>query len=542
MSSNLNREQAFADLPTPVSKHPRNWSSRFIWIIPILALLIGISLGIKVMLERGPIITIAFKSGDGLEAGKTHVKYKDVIIGVVKTVDLSEDHKHVVATVQIDRKASDFLREDTRFWIVRPRITASGVSGLGTLFGGTYIAADIGQSREARESFVALEVPPILTQDTPGRKFILRAPDLGSHDIGTPVYFRRLMVGEVVGYELDANGKEVSIEIFVHAPYDKYVTSNSRFWNASGIDVSLGASGLKVQTESMISILAGGIAFEDRPSTDDDLDSAPADSAKVATLAGNAAVADDAGRAKADSVFPLYQTRELAMKRADTRIERMVIYFKQSVRGLTVGSPVDFRGVTIGEVAEVDVTIDPKDFTIIQPVVIYVYPERLHLKTVDKSTLYPPPKNDEERYKRYQGMIDRGLRAQLRTANMLTGQQYIAMDFFPDAPKFTLNTKKTPIQIPSIPGTFDDIEQSVSGIVKNTDRLVKKLDNETLPEVNKVLKNADALLASDSPMQTDLRETLRELSKAAGSLKRLADMLDQQPQSILIGKPSEETK
>lgn len=541
MSSDMKREPAFADLPSPVSKHPRNWSSRFIWIIPILALVIGLSLGIKVMLDRGPTITISFKSGDGLEAGKTHVKYKDVIIGVVKTVDLSEDHKQVIATVQIDRKAADFLREDTRFWIVRPRVSASGVSGLSTLFGGTYIAADLGQSREAREDFVALEVPPILTQDTPGRKYILRAPDLGSHDIGTPVYFRRLLVGEVVGYELDKDGKEVSIEIFVHAPYDQYVTSNTRFWNASGFDVSLSAAGLKVQTESMISILAGGIAFEDRPSSDDDVDSSTSDSSKATAMAVSQAGNAESERAQSDTVFPLYPTRELAMKRSDTRVERIVINFKQSVRGLSVGAPVEFRGVTIGEVAQVDVTIDPKDFTIIQPVLIYLYPERLRLKT-DNGKPYPALKTDEERYKRYQGMVDRGLRAQLRTGNILSGQQYIALDFFPDMPKYTLNTKKVPLQLPSTPGAFDDMEKSVASIVKNTDKLVQKLDGETLPEVNKALKNADSLLASDSPMQTDLRETLRELTKAASSLKKLADTLDQQPQSILFGKPAEETK
>lgn len=524
MSSNPKTEPAFANLPSPISKQPRNWSSRFIWIIPILALLIGISLGIKVMLDRGPTITISFKSGDGLEAGKTHVKYKDVIIGVVKTVELSEDHKQVIATVQVDRQSSDFLRDDTRFWIVRPRITASGVSGLGTLFGGSYIAADLGQSSEERKHFTALEVPPILTQDMPGRRFILSAPDLGSHGIGTPIYFRRLMVGEVVGYQLDENGKEVSIEIFVHAPYDKYVTSHTRFWNASGFDVSLGAGGLKVQTESMISILAGGIAFEDRESFD----------AAASGVPANTNEADGAERAKPDSVFPLYQTRELAMKRADTRTERLVVYFKQSVRGLSTGSPVDFRGVTIGEVVKVDVMIDPKDFSIVQPVIIDVYPERLHLKTANGAA-FPPPKNDEERFRRYQAMIDRGLRVQLRTANMLTGQKYVALDFFPDAPKYTLNAKSTPLQLPAVPGSFDDIEKSVASIVK-------QLDGQTLPELNKTLKNADAVLATDSVLQTDLRETLRELSKAAGSLKKMADTLDQQPQSILFGKPAEETK
>lgn len=531
MSSDSKHNLEFADLPSPLAKHPRNWSSRFIWIIPILALLIGISLGIKVMLDRGPTITISFKSGEGLEAGKTHVKYKDVIIGVVKAVDLSEDHKQVIATVQIDRKVSDFLREDTHFWIVRPRITASGVSGLGTLFGGTYIAADLGQSHETREAFVALEVPPILTRDTPGRKFTLRAPNLGSHEIGTPVYFRRLTVGEVVAYELDKDGKGVSIEIFVHAPYDQYVSNDTRFWNASGIDVSFGAAGLKVQTESMVSILAGGIAFEERPISEDEA----MDNTQASASAGTDNAVATTERAQPDTKFPLYATRELAMKRADTRVDRYVINFKQPVRGLSVGAPVEFRGVTIGEVAQVNVTMDPKDFSVAQPVIVHLYPERLRLRAAADGKPNPLPKNDAERLQRYQRMLDRGLRAQLRTGNMLTGQQYVAIDFFPDAPKYTLDTKKRPLQLPSVPGSFDDMEKSVSGIVK-------KLDNETLPELNKTLKNADALLASDSPLQTDLRETLRELSKAASAMKRLADTLDQQPQSIIFGKPSEESK
>ena len=525
MPSDANREEEFANLPQPISKQPRNWSSRFIWIIPILALIVGIGLGVKVVLERGPTITVSFKSGEGLEAGKTHVKYKDVIIGVVKTVDLSEDHKEVVATIQMDRKASDFLREDTHFWIVRPRITASGVSGLSTLFGGSYIAADLGLSKETRDSFVALEVPPILTRDVPGRKFKLHAPNLGSHDIGTPVYFRRLMVGEVVAYDLDKDGKGVSIDVFVHAPYDKYVSSNTRFWNASGIDVSVGAAGINVQTESLISVLAGGIAFEGPP---------PSYDVNVKVADPNEQIAETSEVA-ADTVFQLFSTKELAMKAPDDRVDRYVINFKQSVRGLSVGAPVDFRGVTIGEVLSIGAMVDPKDFTIVQPVVINLYPNRLRLKTMANGKPYPPPKNEEERIQRYQRMVDRGFRAQLRSANILTGQQYIAVDFFPDAPKYTINTKDRPLVFPSIPGSFEDIEKSVVGIVK-------KLDTQTLPALDKTLKSADAVLASDSPLQMDLRDTLRELTKAASSLKKLADTLDQQPQSIIFGKPSEESK
>lgn len=527
MPSDANNEQEFANLPQPISKQPRNWSSRFIWIIPILALIVGIGLGVKVILERGPTITVSFKSGEGLEAGKTHVKYKDVIIGVVKTVDLSEDHKEVVATIQMDRKASDFLREDTHFWIVRPRITASGVSGLGTLFGGSYIAADLGLSKENRESFVALESPPILTRDVPGRKFKLHAPNLGSHDIGTPVYFRRLMVGEVVAYDLDKDGKGVTIDVFVHAPYDKYVRSNTRFWNASGIDVSVGATGINVQTESLISVLAGGIAFEGPPPNFDGNDQISGAN-QIDQLA-------DTEEAASDAIFQLFSTRDLAMKQPDSRVDRYVINFKQSVRGLSVGAPVDFRGVTIGEVLSIGALVDPKDFTITQPVMINLYPDRLRLRTMANGKPYPPPKNDEERLQRYQRMIDRGFRAQLRTANILTGQQYIAVDFFPDAPKYTLNAKAKPLVFPSIQGNLEDMEKSVAGIVK-------KLDTETLPDLNKTLKSADALLSNDSPLQMDLRETLRELTKAATSLKKLADTVEDQPQSLIFGKPSGETK
>jgi paraquat-inducible protein B len=525
MPSDTNREEDFAYLPQPISKKPRNWSSRFIWIIPILALVVGIGLGVKVFMERGPTITISFKSGEGLEAGKTHVKYKDVIIGVVNTVDLSEDNKEVVATIQMDRKAEDFLREDTQFWIVRPRITASGVSGLSTLFGGAYIAADLGLSKETRRRFVALEVPPILTRDVPGRKFKLHAPNLGSHDIGTPVYFRRLMVGEVVAYDLDKDGKGVTIDVFVHAPYDKYVRSNTRFWNASGVDVSVSAAGINIQTESLISVLAGGIAFEGPPPSYDAINRA-VDSAE------QNAPTDEAS---SDAVFELFATRELAMKEPDDRVERYVINFKQSVRGLTVGAPVDFRGVTIGEVLSIGALVDPKDFSIVQPVVINLYPDRLRMRSMADGKPFPAPKNDQERFQRYQRMVDRGLRAQLRTGNLLTGQKYVALDFFPDMAKYTLNPKENPMQLPSTPGNFDDMEKSVAGIVK-------QLDTQTLPDLNKTLKSADALLSNDSPLQMDLRDTLRELTKAASSLKKLADTLEQQPQSIIFGKPSEESK
>jgi len=539
------------DLPEAVSAPKPRWAPQLIWIIPIVAVLAGAWLAAKAILERGPTITISFQTGDGLEAGKTRIKYRDVEIGLVKEIALAPDRKRVVATAELAKDAADSLVEDTRFWAVRPRITASGVSGLGTLLSGPYIAIDPGRKKEARRDFVALDVPPVVTHEDPGRGFVLRADTLGSHDVGVPVYFRRLAVGEVVSRELDRDGQGVSIKIFVRAPYDQYVTANTRFWNASGIDVTLGADGLQVQTESLVSILIGGIAFQALP----DAGASPA--------------------ADANHVFNLFQTREAAMKRPDLAIEHFVLIFKQSVRGLSVGAPVEFRGVNIGEVVRIGAEFDPKSFNFVQPVEVHLYPDRLRARSATGGAALPAPTTPEARLKRAQLFVDKGFRGQLRTGNLLTGQSYIGVDFFPDAPKAKLDPSRLPLEVPTVPSQFEELEASVASIVKkldkvqyeqigadvrkvlatldqtlrSTDVLVKRLDAETTPELNraldearKALKTADGALAAESPLQTDLRDALREITRAAASIRVLADYLDRQPQSLLFGKPAEEPK
>ena len=527
------------NLPSVITKAQRRWAPQIIWIIPIVAILVGLGLMYKAVVDHGPTITVAFKSGDGLIAGKTNVKYKEVDIGLVKTVVLSEDHQQVLATIELNKDASDFSNKDTRYWIVRPRITASGVTGLSTLLDGPFIAADIGKSTEKIDSFVALEVPPILTGGTPGREFILRAPTLGSHNIGTPVYFRRLNVGQVVAYDLDKDGKYVSIRVFIEAPYDQYVTNNTRFWNASGIDVSLNAEGIQVQTESLVAVIAGGIAFE-APQTSQDI----SDRLVNHPNQGNASDAKEAAtplteRAQPDAVFSLFSTRIIAMKQPDARVERFIINFKQSVRGLSIGAPVEFRGVNMGEVVSIETAMDPRTYEIVQPVEIFLYPDRLKIRSLKNGKLLPRPENELSRLKT---LIAKGFRAQLRTGSYLTGQQYIGLDFFPGSPKYTLDVSKYPLEIPAIPGAFEDIEKTMANVIKNTDKLVKKLDDQILPEFDKTLKNINAITQSDSPLQTDMRDSLRELTKAASSIKTLTDMLDQQPQSLIFGKPQEESK
>ncbi len=541
------------DLPEAVAVPRRRFTPQLIWIIPIVAVLVGGWLAAKAILERGPTITITFKTAEGLEAGKTKIKYKDVEIGLVKTITLSPNRKGIVVTAELSKQSEEFLREDTRFFVVRPRITAGGVSGLGTLLSGGYIGMDIGKSRETRRDFVSLEVAPIVTGEEPGRQFMLRADDLGSTDVGTPVYFRRVTVGQVVATALNKDGKGVTFTIFIQAPYDQYVTKETRFWNASGIDVSLDAMGIQVRTESVMSILVGGIAFQVEP---DSPPEPPAD---------------------ANTVFTLFADRTQAFKRADTVVDPYLLVFDGSVRGLSVGAPLDFRGVTIGEVVRIGVSIDPKTLIFRMPVEVKLFPRRLAARHFTGGTL-PPLESEDARWKRMKLLVDHGLRAQLRSGNLLTGQLYVALDFFPDTPKATIDLAKKPPEIPTIPGTFEELQENLTGIVKKLDKLqieeigvdtrkllasldetlkgvdglLKSVDaglvpdlrrtldtaSQTLKSAEGTLKSAEGTLSSVSPLQADLEQTLRELSRTLTAVRALAEMLQQHPESLIRGKPA----
>lgn len=537
------------DLPQATVVPKRRTRISVVWIIPILAAAVAIGIAVQRILSAGPTITIVFKSAAGIEAGKTLIKYKDVTIGQVSAVELTDDFAKVRVTAKIAKSAAGLIVEDAKFWIVEPRITLSGVSGLGTLLSGNYIGFGTGSSSKHAREFTGLDAQPVVAPEDRGREFVLRAETLGSHSVGVPVYFRRLAVGEVIATELDKDGKGVSIRVFVRAPYDQFVTNDTRFWNASGVDVSLSPTGFQVQTESVVALLIGGIAFE-----------APA---------GDAATPP----AEANAVFQLFGTRAMAMKPPDRVTEHFVIRFTQSVRGLQVGAPVEFRGVTIGEVASIGAEFDPKVFNFFQPVEIRLYPDRLRARSRDSGTTLPQPKTRAEMVRRAQLFVEKGFRAQLKTGNLLTGQAFVALDFFPNAPKVKFDASQTPLEIPAVPGQFEEIEAKVASIItkldkveyekivadlhkamasldqmlQNTDALVKRLDAETVPELNKALdegrralKSADGTIAPDSATMTDLREALREITRAAASIRVLTDYLERQPQSLIRGKPAAE--
>jgi len=552
-------EPGAPDLPEAVAVPRRRFAPQLIWVVPIVAVLVGGWLAVKAVLERGPVITITFKTAEGLEAGKTKIKYKDVEIGLVKTVTLSPDRKGIVATAELSKDAESFLVEDTRFFVVRPRVTAGGVSGLTTLLAGPYIGVDIGKSKQTRRNFVGLEVAPMVASDEPGRQFILRAGELGSIDAGTPIFFRKVSVGQVVSESLDKGGTGVTFTIFVNAPYDQFITPSTRFWNASGIDVSLGAAGLEIRTESLVSILVGGIAFEANPDVGPE------------------------SPAAANTEFKLFPNRGEAFRTPDVVVDTYLLVFDGSVRGLSPGAPLDFRGVTIGEVVKIGVAVDPKTFTFTMPVLVKLYPERLAGRQFigAKATVSESP---AVRLSRVKQLIDKGLRAQLRSGNLLTGQLYVALDFFPDAPKVKGDlTAKKPPEIPTIPGTFEELQNNLANVVKKLDKLqieeigadtrkliasldetlkgvdsllqgadtlVKRVDSDLMPDLRRALDNAgraldsagatlnsaNAVLGSESPLQSDLRQTLMEVNRTLAAIRALADSLERHPESLIRGK------
>ncbi|MDQ0080847.1 paraquat-inducible protein B [Variovorax sp. YR634] len=529
-------------LPKPRVVRRREWLPSLIWLIPIVAALVGITLVARILLERGPEVVLTFKTAEGLEAGKTAVKYKDVQIGLVTHLRLARDRSHVRVLVQFNKEAESFTASDSRFWVVRPRLDTSGISGLNTLLSGAYIGADAGVSKDTAGEFTGLETPPIVTRDDSGKQFLLRANDVGSLDVGSPVYFRRVKVGQVAAYELDGDGRGVTMRVFVNSPYDKFVGMNTRFWQASGIDAQLSASGFTLRTQSLATILLGGIAFQ-----------APDDAMGPV--------------AKENAAFTLAQDEAAAMKEPDGPSQTLLMYFNQSLRGLTPGAPVDFRGVVIGEVKSIGVEFDRAEREFRMPVLVQVYPDRLRRRAGESGVESRATQQERLRF-----LAEKGLRAQLRNGNLLTGQVYVALDFFPKAPPAKIDLNKSPIELPTVANSLDEIQSQVQEIATKlnkvpyeqiagdlrttlatlnktltaTEQTVTRINSDVTPElaaamkdVRKTVNSAERTLADDSPLQQDMRQTLQELTRAAGSVRVLTDYLERHPESLLRGKPDD---
>ena len=520
--------------------------SRFsiVWLIPLVAAAIGGWLAYKAFSEQGPTITISFKSADGLEAGKTKVKYKDVEVGQVEAIDLSQDLSHVVVTAKLVKGAETYLTENTRFWVVTARVAAGQVSGLGTIFGGAYIAVDPVTHGKSTRAFKGLDVPPVVTTGEPGHQFDLRGEELGSLQVGSPVYYRAFKVGQVVAYRLDKDGKGVDVKVFVDAPYDELVRQSTRFWNVSGLDVSLNASGITVDTASVVSLLIGGVAFDTPPS-----------------LESTAPV-------KEGQVFRLYPNRRSVHEKTYTRKVYWLLNFTGSVRGLAVGAPVEFRGIKLGQVTDIKLQVDIDDAKVRIPVLVEIEPDR-----VEKIGKMPTFKSaeEEERARRelWDRLVAQGLRAQLKTGNLLTGALFVDLDMHPEAPPQTIHWAGQYPELPTVPTPLEEIGRSLTRLVDRLARLpleqvgdelqkslgtlrqtlvqleqlAGRLNTSVAPEINatltqtqKTLVAAEQLLAPSSGLQQEAQRVLTELAAAARSIRVMADYLERHPEALIQGK------
>jgi paraquat-inducible protein B len=525
----------------PAVTRRRRWRLPLVWLVPAVAALIGLSMLVHAWLSAGPEITIAFRTAAGLEAGKTPIKYKGVTVGGVKSIALSDDSSHVIVTVSLDKSASSLTRRDTRFWVVRPRVGTGGISGLDTLLSGAYVAADAGTAKASGSAFTGLETAPTVIAGTPGRSFTLHAEDLGSLDIGSSIYYRRIQVGRLASYKLDEDGKSVNLQVFIDAPYDRFVTTDTRFWNASGVDVSLGADGLKLKTQSMATIVAGGIAF-----------AAPERS--------------QGSTAPAHAEFTLAKDQDTALAPPDGPGQYMQLRFAQSLRGLTVGAPVLFAGVTLGSVVSMNLDYDQAKRRFPTVVGIVVYPQRLG-PVLDTLKRERDRGGDSEQHvaQFLQKMVEHGLRAQARSGNLLTGQLYISLDVMPNAPKVPFDVNARPLTVPTIDGTFERVQEQIASIAGKIDKLplasianhldatlaglgdtFKQVNGQVLPETTRTLQQAQktfgaaqGMLAEDAPLQQDLGRTLQEVQRAARSLRTLTELLGRHPQSLLRGIPDD---
>ena len=534
------RDSDLDSIPEAVVERP-SAAARFslVWIVPLVAALMGAWLLYDHLTSRGPAIVIGFKNAEGLEAEKTKITYKDVEVGQVEEITLSEDLSQVLVKARLVNEMEDYLTDGTRFWVVRARVTASGISGLGTLFSGAYIAMEPAAEGKQRREFEGLAVPPVVTADSAGKHFHLKAPTLGSIQIGSPVYYRRIKAGEVVGYDLDADGRSVDLQVFVQDPYADFVHQNTRFWNASGLNVTVDASGMQVETESVVSLLVGGVAF------------------------GQPRDAPDSPPAESDAVFPLFADRATAFAKGYSPRNRWLVHFDDSVRGLSKGSPVEFHGIQIGEVASVDLVYDSDRHELRIPVAIDIDAGRIDTVGNGES------RSGDELIRDF---VQQGMRAQLKMGNLLTGRLYVDLDFHSDVPEATVDNSGEHPELPTLPSGTQQITQDVSKITRRlaevpfdeigkdlqsaierlnatlqtTENLVKNVDEEiapaimdTLSQARGTLDSAQQLLQVNSPARQDLQNMLQELSHAARSLRLLADYLEQHPEALLRGKGNE---
>lgn len=509
-----------------------------VWLLPFIALLVSAWLIYKAASEKGDIITIDFPTAEGLEVDKTKIRYLNVDVGKVTAISINDDLKTIRVTAQMNSTATEYLKESTSFWVVRPQVGLSGISGLGTLLSGSYIELKPGNGNQ-KINFTGLTTPPVLKSQTDGKQFVLETNNLGSLRPGTAINFHGIQVGEVLSHKLSDEATAIHLNIFINAPYDQFVRKNSRFWIDSGVDISASANGFKVRTGPLVSMLSGGIAFRTSPK-------------------------DKLADAKPEySLFPLYDTYDESTQMAYSNTLKYVMHFNGSVRGLTEGAPVQLRGIPIGRVTDISLELDKKTAEIRIPVIVELEPDRIESINEDDKV------SDEDVMEQ---LIKKGLRAQLQMGSLVTGQLLIDLDFHPGSKNTVSDNHHSGYpEFPTTASSFEEFTHSAQIIMDKLAKLpLDKLSTElnktltslqgtskaatgmlitangtmtsaqdTLSNASGTIKSAQQVLSNLEPGSTgyyEFHKMLQEFTQAARSVKQLTDYLEQHPESLIRGK------
>ena len=538
----------------------------FVWLLPVVAAVIGAYLAFTTLSQRGPEIIISFNGADGLTAGQTKVRHKAVDLGTVTSIRLATDMSHVIVHVRMNSEANPYLTDHARFWVVRPRLSASSISGLETLISGGYIEMDPGEKGGQKQTeFKGLETPPGVRSDEPGTTFVLTTPRIGSLGSGSPVFYRDIVVGEVLGYHLPEGNGLITVDVFVRAPYDKWVRTATRFWNASGVNIAFGGSGLHVELESIQAVLSGGVAFN-----------TPEDGRDTAS-------------ATQDTKFDLFASETAADAAGFKQRIQTVMYFQASTSGLAEGSPVQIFGQQIGTVTDVRLELNPAQASARVRVAAEIQPERLRANGGD-------PNDTPESVSRR--LVEHGMRAELVTTSYITGALAVSFAFPANPARASITMEGQAIVLPTMGGGLGNILTTASqimdkvsaipfaqignsantllttlsstvggpevkqainaatgalvdlqGLVKRTDagltplmRRLPEISNnldQTLSRASQLVGSVNTGYGSNSQFSRDLERLMSQFNDAARSVRLLADFLDRHPEALVRGRTNQ---
>lgn len=528
--------------PKPVLSAKRSISS--IWILPLIALCLGGWMIYQDWANRGQLITISFSTADGIESGKTKIKIRNVEVGKVESVQLNYRENNVLVKARIEPEVEPLLYSNTKFWVVRPRVGAGGVSGLGTLLSGAFIEMSPGDSGLPPSQYTGLEDPPVTSESEPGLRLQLISDNAHSLSIGDTVVYRGFPVGRIEQVSFDPQARQAIYDLFIKAPYDQLVTTDSRFWNMSGINLNLSAEGVKVQTGTLDTLLTGGVTFD------------------VIEGESKGSPAQDGDRYRLYADFTSVKEQPYAF------YNEYLLLFDQSVRGLVAGAPVEFRGVRIGTVERISFQIDEltggTDPRI--PVIIRLEPGRLGFD--DQQSILTSA------HTKLRHWVDQGMRASLKSGNLITGSLYVDFDLYPDAEKANvIEFEGYPI-IPTISGGFVQLENKLIAVLNKIEQLrvepvLAQLDSTlasseraisqlttSLQQVEKLardkhtqalpaelkatlreIRNAAQGLSPDSIIYQELNQTLSTLEHTLNQLQPVIKTLDEKPNALIFDKP-----